>query len=190
MAADLVDMTLQVSGESKAVIVYNEDEINNKAVVIEGCSDSGFYLLGVPKSVTIEKCNRCLIVIPACKGSIFYRSSNNGTIFACCQQFRAKQSDFLFYGFVSTDPIIENCNAVFQEITSVISGMDEWLHKAGLAGKPNKTKQVRDFTPEVSELIVNDAAQVPTDSYLPSMYHDECRQLEKDKGICLVKDNG
>uniref|UniRef100_A0A9J2Q2K9 C-CAP/cofactor C-like domain-containing protein n=1 Tax=Ascaris lumbricoides TaxID=6252 RepID=A0A9J2Q2K9_ASCLU len=67
-------------------------------------------VLDYTASVNIDDCEKCLIVLGPCKGSVFVRDCVSCTIFTISQQFRSRDcSDIDVFIFCSTRPIIESC---------------------------------------------------------------------------------
>ncbi|CAD5219582.1 unnamed protein product [Bursaphelenchus okinawaensis] len=166
------DMTLLVDGEADKILCYNKEQVDDKLVTISQCQNCTIYILGCPSLVVINGCNRSLVFVATCTGSISYRNNDHGTLVATCRQFRAYRSNFYFYGFVTTDPVFEECYCNIQENGASFDKLQDMLKERGFTGR-NKVTSARNFTPGVGDIRVVEERSLPATEHLPQHYSSQ-----------------
>lgn len=134
---------------------FNANNLTNCRIIIEDFCDS----------INIDKCEDCIFILSAIRGSIFIRSCKNSRFMVICGQFRCYDCNncaFLLHS--KTGPVIESSKKIKIGCGQIgYEKLIENMKNAQLDPLINNWEDVHDFTPEKGNFEIDD--KIPTDFY-------------------------
>lgn len=134
---------------------FNANNLTNCRVIIEDFCDS----------INIDKCEDCVFILSAIRGSIFVRSCKKSKFMIVCGQFRCFdciECDFLLHS--KTGPVIESSKKIRIGCGKIgYEKLTENMKDAHLDPLINKWADVHDFTPAKGNFEIDD--NISTDFY-------------------------
>ena len=135
---------------------FNANNLTNCRVIIEDFCDS----------INIDKCEECIFILSAIRGSIFVRSCKKSKFMVVCGQFRCfdcSDCDFLLHS--KTGPAIESSKKIRIGCGKIgYEKLLENMNAAHLDPLINKWSDVHDFTPAKGNFEIDD--KIPSDFYV------------------------
>lgn len=126
-----------------------DGQVNGQQFIIDKCTGSCILVLDHTATVNVDDCEKCLIVIGPCRGSVFLRDCKECTVFCACQQFRTRDCFSLdVFLFCASKPIIESSKYIrFRSLVLSYDKLEEHMMQACLSPFINSWDKVYDFTP-------------------------------------------
>jgi TBCC domain-containing protein 1 len=135
VSAPMGSHVVLIHGVNKQTLAKDYTGLDNSLVYIQNCRSSYIYLLGPMKSVVIEKCSRCVIVLGAVERCLMVNNCNGICLVAACRRAHVcTLSHSTLHLLTMTPPILfpGNHSLIFAPYNTHYPLLEDHLTRAGL----------------------------------------------------------
>ncbi|XP_019850078.1 PREDICTED: TBCC domain-containing protein 1-like [Amphimedon queenslandica] len=123
-------------GITKQTLAKDQSGLEGASVYIRNCKSSYIYLLGPIKSIVIEKCSRCVLVLGTVERSIIINNCNALCLVTACRRLHmSSTSHSAIHLLTMTPPLLfpSNRDIIFAPYNTYYPQLETHLASAGLS---------------------------------------------------------